>query len=286
MSDLLKFTGYDPELEEREALSAQCIDYDFGDFLCSGDIPDTRGIKDMMRRDDQWQMNSCAGFGLTNSAEVGFWLATGVWRQFNPHWSYRRGQEFSRIKGDNGATIHGVVRGGKENGLLPEDIENDGKPEFPYPKNQYDFRYPASASTIAKERRIGYSVELRSFQAMLNFLQGGQGAIVIGGPWGNWRPGAGGICDKFVSGGGGHARAYVDWIKIRGVWHLVEANSHFDNYGDNGFGYHTERFVEAQCRDPRFVAIGISDITLSPGDKPKQRKIPRYVKLAGVSQTS
>jgi hypothetical protein len=202
-SELQKFTGYDPELEERELLAAQCIDFDFGNFMCSGDIPETRGIKDMMRRDDQWNMNSCVGFGVTNAAEVGFWLSTGRWRQFNAHWSYRRGQEFSRITGDRGATIHGGVKGGKENGLLPEDVENDGKAEFPYPKNQYAFEYPPAARTLAAQRKIGYSVALRSFAAMLNFLQAGQGAIVIGGPWGNWKPGPGGICDRFASGGGG-----------------------------------------------------------------------------------
>ncbi len=279
MTDPIPFTGYNPTLEPRKLLAAQCLQYDFAKFVCSGEIPDTRGIKDMMRRDDQFSMNSCAGFGVTNSGEVGFWLQTGVWRQFNPHWSYRRGQEKSGIRGDTGATIHGVVRGGKEDGFLPEDIENDGKPEFLYPKNQYAFQYPAAAAVLAKQRRIGYSVELKSWQACVNFLQAGQGAIVIGGPWGNWRPDGAGICRRFSSGGGGHARAYVDWIHINGELMLVEANSHFKTYGVNGFAFHAQSFVEQQFSDSFFVAIGISDITLSPGDEPKQRRHRRFVKL-------
>jgi hypothetical protein len=274
-----QFTGYDPKIEPREQLAAQCLDYDFGNFVCSGEIPDTRGVKEIMRRDDQWSMNSCAGFGLTNSAEVAFWLQTGVWRQFNPHWSYRRGQEKSNIRGDSGATIDGVVRGAKENGLLPEDVQNDGIAEFPFPKNDYNFQYPATATTLAHDRRIGYSVELKSWQACVNFLQAGQGAIVIGGPWGNWKPLAGGICRRFASGGCGHARAYVDWIHIGGELMLVEANSHFASYGVNGFAFHTESFVSQQLSDRYFVAIGVSDVSLGPGDKPKQRRHRRFVKL-------
>lgn len=229
-------------------------------------------------REDQFRMNSCAGFGTIHAAAVGFWLATGVWRSFNPLWTYRRGQEIDGIRGDNGATIYGVTESAKRNGLLVQDIENDGKKEYPFPRDQYNFAFPGSCVNLAKERTVGYTVELKSFQAMLNFLQAGQGAIVIGGPWGNWSPDRNGFCDRFVSGGGGHARAYVDWATFDRRARLVEANSHFESYGDDGFAYHSEEFVNAQCSDRNFVAIGISDIKLSEGDKPKQRK-HRFVKL-------
>lgn len=279
MSSDTTFTGYDPSLEPRDMLASSCIDYDFEQFMCSGDIPDTRGLKHVMRRDDQYQMNSCAGFGCTNAGEVGFFLQTGKWRQFNPHWTYRRGQEISNIRGDRGATIFGVVEGAKRNGFLPEDIENDGKAEFPFPRDNYGFQYPASASQLAKDRTIGYSVEIKSWQAAVNFLQSGQGAIVIGGPWGNWSPDRRGICRRFAGGGGGHARAWIDWETIDGELMLVEINSHFKTYGDNGFAYHAQSFVDAQFADRSFVAIGISDVKLGPGDQPKQRPHRRYVKL-------
>jgi hypothetical protein len=279
----VRFTGYDPAREPREKLVAAALDYDFEQFRCSGDIPPTRGIKDLMRqngvREDQWAMNACAGFGMVHGSAVGFYLATGVWRTFNPHWTYRLGQKRDGINGDNGATIHNVVESGKLDGLLPQDVENDGKKEFPFPRDQYNFRYPPIAAGIAKDRKVGYSVVLRSFRAILNFLQAGQGAVIIGGPWGNWRPDANGICRQFRSGGGGHARAYVDWVTINGEVMLDEANSHFLTYGDEGHAYHTESFVDAQCRDPQFVAIGVSDISLGPGDKPKQRRHRRFVKL-------
>ncbi len=274
----IPFTGYVPENEPRELLTAQCIEYDFEQFTCSGDIPETRGIKDKMRRDDQYNMNSCAGFGMTNASEVGWWLKTGDNRQFNPLWTYRHGQARDGIRGDNGATIHNVVQSGKLDGLLAEDFENDGKAEQPYVRD-YNYRFPGQCADIAAQRKIGYSVELKSWQACVNFLQGGQGAIVIGGPWGNWRPNAAGVCDVFRGGGGGHARAYVDWITIGGRLMLVEANSHFDSYGEHGFGYHTQRFVDGQFSDRFFVAIGVSDISLGPGDEPKQRRHRRFVKL-------
>lgn len=272
MSD---FTGYLIDEEQRDLLRAESIDFDFGDFVCSGDIPDTRGVEDLMRRDDQNQMSSCTGFGLTNACEVGFWLQTGKWKQFNPHWSYIHGQKVNNIRGDRGAVVHGVVSAAKEVGLLPED--GDGLASFPYP-DRYEFRYPGSANEIAEKRKIGYSVELRSFDAILKFLQANQGGVICGGPFGNWTPAGNGICDRFSGGGGGHSMAYVDWKKINGQFHIVCANSHYKRFGLNGFCYMTERFMEAQFRDSSFCAFGVSDLTLGPGDKPKQR-IPRFVKL-------
>jgi hypothetical protein len=283
MTDPIRFTGYDYTIEKRELLRANAIDYDFEQFRCRGDVPDTFGIMDLMIekkiREDQWRMNSCAGFGAAHAAAVGFWLQTGVWRQFNPHWTYRRGQELDGIRGDNGATIWGVTQAMKAAGLLPEDIENDGKKEFPFPRDQYDFKYPASATTIAKERRIGYTAELKSAAAIFNFLEAGQGAVVIGGPWGNWSPDRSGICSQFRGGGGGHARAYIDRKTLNGRRHAIEINSHFESYGDRGFAYHTESFIDQQCADRNFVAIGVSDLSLSPGDEPKQRRYRRFVKL-------
>lgn len=253
------FTGYDPKLEERKLLSEQCIDFDIMSLTCSSDLPPTRGIKDLMRRDDQHQMNSCAGFGMTGAGEVTHYLQTLTWRQFNPLWTYRRGQEVSNIRGDNGATIHGVVTSSKKPGLLPEDVDNDGTPEYPY-RVQYDFPFPRECYEIAAQWTVGYSIELHGFDAILRFLQTNQGAIVTGGSWGNWKPDSRGICRRFVSGGGGHARCYVDWITIDGELFLVEANSHYASWGDNGFSYHSKSFVDGQDKDRWTVTIGVSDL--------------------------
>lgn len=253
------FTGYDPRRENRAGLTANAIKFDIMSLNCAGDIPDTRGIKDLMRRDDQHQMNSCAGFGMTNVLEVCHYNQTRVWRQFNPLWSYRRGQEVDNIRGDNGATIYGVTQAAKTKGGLPEDIDNDGKPEYPY-KVEYNFPFPRDCYDIAANWTIGYTIELRGFDQILRFLQTGQGAVVVGGAWGNWKPNSAGIATRFVSGGGGHARAYVDWTTINGVLHLVEANSHYKTYGDNGFAYHTKQFVDSQAQDKWTVTIGCSDL--------------------------
>ena len=253
------FTGYDPRRENRAGLTANAIKFDIMSLNCAGDIPDTRGIKDLMRRDDQHQMNSCAGFGMTNVLEVCHYNQTHVWRQFNPLWSYRRGQELDGIRGDNGATIFGVTQAAKTKGGLPEDIDNDGKAEYPY-KVEYNFPFPRDCYDIAANWTIGYTIELRGFDQILRFLQTGQGAVVIGSAWGNWKPSTQGIASKFVSGGGGHARAYVDTIRINGVLHLVEANSHYKTYGDNGFAYHTKHFVDSQAQDKWTVTIGCSDL--------------------------
>lgn len=274
------FTGYDPSFENREELENSHIDFDFTTFCCAAEVPPTRGIMEKMTREDQFSMNSCAGFGLVHAAQVAFYLQTGDFREFNPHWSYRAGQRVDRRNTDNGCSIGGVIKGGKTEGLLPQDIENDGTLDFPYPRDQYNFRYPASASEVAAKRKIGYSAAVPGWEGKLNFLQAGQGAIVIGGSWGNWAPDADGICREFRPSPRGpfHARAYVDWITIGGEVYLVEANSHFKQYGKKGYAFHNRRFVEAQDRDTAFVAAGVSDITLGPGDKPKERPF-RWISL-------
>jgi hypothetical protein len=253
------FTGYDPRKEERAALTAQCIKFDIMSLVC-GDVPETRGIKDLMRRDDQFNMNSCAGFGVTGTGEVTHYLQTGVWRQFNPLWSYRRGQEVSNIRGDNGATINGVVQAAKTKGFLPEDIDNNGTAEYPY-KVDYNFPFPRECWDIAANWKIGYSIELHGFDEILRFLQAGQGAVVVGGAWGNWRPGPDGIVRRFVGGGSGHARSIVDWVTINGEVFLVEPNSHYANWGKNGFSFQSKSFVDGQAKDKWTVTIGCSDLS-------------------------
>lgn len=265
------FTGYDPRLEEREALTGQCIQFDVRDLVVQGDLPDTRGIMKLMRRDDQFNMNSCAGFGATNAGEVGHFLRTKKWRQFAPKFTYKEGQKKSGIRGDRGATIHGVVRSMKEEGLLPEDVDGDGVVEYPYDTN-YNQTFPRSAYDVASKWKVGYSVELNggdAFDLQLRFLQSNQGAIVVGGPWGNWRPDSQGVCRRFSGGGGGHARARIDWIKLpNGETAIVEANSHGSRYGKNGFSFMTREFVNSEARDRWFVAIGVSDLS-----SPEPRKI-------------
>jgi hypothetical protein len=282
MSDPI-FTGYDPSFEDKDKLYAACLDYDFSKFVCSGDIPETRGIMDMMTREDQYSMNSCGGFGMAHTGQVCWWLQTGDFREFNPHWCYVKGQEIDGRRTDSGVSIRGVVEAAKRFGLLPQDVENDGKLEYAYPRDNYRFRYPKEAAAIAAQRKVGYSVAVKGWKAKLNFLQANQGAIVNGGSWGNWKPDRNGICRKFARttrySGGYHARAYVDWITINGEVFLVEANSHFKTFGKNGYSFHSEEFIEAQERDPAFVAVGVSDITLGPNDQPKQRKVRRFVKL-------
>lgn len=280
-----KFTGLvEMTTVQRNRMLAGCIDYDFEKMVCGADEMKSLGIMDLMIahgiREDQWQMNSCTGFGMAHVASVMFWLATGTWRQFNPHWCYRNAQLIDGIRGDNGATIDGVTEAAMRDGLLPQDVENDGVKEFPFLKNQYNATYPASARQLAAKRKVGYKVHLKTWQAMMNFLISGQGGIVVGGPWGNWSPDASGVCRRFAAGGGGHCRGRVDIKQINGEWVIVEPNSHFENYGDRGFGYITQEFAEAELRSSQFVAIGVSDLKLAPGDKPTPRK-RRFVNFTG-----
>jgi hypothetical protein len=256
-----EFTGYLIDLEPKEISYARnkALKFNLNTLMLQSDLPDTRNIKDVMRRDDQGRVGSCTGFGGTHAYEVAYFLMTGKWRQFQPMWTYKKAQPYSGIRGDRGATITGVIKAGLNDGFLPEDFDNDGNPETVYRPN-YNMTFPPNSKEIAKPWTFGYHVEVRTFDDILRFLQANQGGVVTGGPWGRWEPNRDGICDRFSGGGGGHARAYVDWIKIDGQTMLVEANSHGDGWGDNGFSYHTKRFCDTQARNSQFVAFGISNL--------------------------
>ncbi len=272
-----EFTGYLIDEENRLELAANSIDFDFAEIVC-GDFPDTRGIKKLMQRTDQYRMNSCGGFGMAHASNVAWFCQTGQWREFNPLFAYREGQKKCGINGDRGVTIGGVTSAGKDVGLLVKDVEGDGTIEFPYFQD-YNHQFPAEVYRIAALRKVGYTAVLRSWDAMMGFLRSNQGGIVVGGPWGNWAPDKNGVYRNYRGGGGGHARALVDWEKRGNEYVLVEANSHFKSFGDNGFGYVPRDFMEDQLSDGRFIAIGVSDIKLPPGDVPKHRPYRRFVKF-------
>lgn len=251
-------TGYLIEEENHELIAATSLDFDLMELQPLGDVPATRGIKDVMKRSDQGPVNSCTGFGMTHAAEVCMFNQTQVWRQFHPMWIYKQGQKLDGIRGDRGATISGVVKAAKR-GLLPEDFDGDGQPETVYSTN-YNMRYPEGSDAVAAQWKIGYSKIVRTFDDCLRFLQTGQGAIFTGESWGGWRPSSTGIVTKWKSGGGGHACAIIDWITIKGKVYLVHVNSHGSRWGSNGFAYLSKGFVDARARNSRLTSVGVSDL--------------------------
>lgn len=281
-----EFTGYELGCEDWEALKRECVDIDFAQLVQGDEKPQPRGMVELFKkynvRRDQGGIGSCAGFGLCHAAASCFYMQAGNFRIFNPMWTYKLGQKIFGTRGaQSGTSIHSVVTSGKRDGLLPEDIERDGKVEFPYSDRAYDKAFPASAAGIAQNWKIGFAVRLTSWDAMVKGITSGILSIVTGGDWGNWAHDKNGVCRKFRRGGGGHARCYND-IKYlpNGELTLCEPNSHYKTWGDDGWTYHTREFVEAQLESPSFVAIGISDLTLGPDlVLPKPRKVPRFVKF-------
>ena len=243
-------TGYNLRSEERKLLSAQCLEFDVMSLQPASDPPLTRGIKDLMCCGDQSDTAS-TGYGMTTAAAVAFYIQTGVWRQFNPLWTYRHAQMVSDVQGAIGSTVYGSLYSAMCDGLLPEST---------YPVVNYSHQFPQVCYAKAYQWRIGYSLELKGFNAILRFLQTNQGGVVTGGAWGNWAPNSRGICERFISGSNGRCRAYIDWTTIDGKIHLVEASSADQTYGDNGFSYHTQIFVDSQAQDKNTVTIGVSDL--------------------------
>lgn len=281
-----EFTGYELGCEDLEALSRECVDIDLSQIVCGDDQLQSRGMFELFTkhgiRRSQGGIGSCAGAGMCHGAASLFYMQAGSFRVFNPMWTYKLGQKRFGTRGaQSGTSITSVVQSAKEDGLLPEDIERDGKLEFPYSDRDYSKAFPASAAGIAANWKIRMAVRITSWDAMVKGLGLGIISVITGGPFGNWKPDTNGICRKFVRGGGGHARAYVD-IKFLPSGEILacEPNSHHEGWGKKGWTFHSREFFEAQLKDPSFIAIGVSDMTLGPDQVlPKPRKVPRFVKF-------
>jgi hypothetical protein len=281
-----EFTGYELGCEDLAALKAECVDIDFAQLVCGDDQLQSRGMFELFTKNKirrcQGGIGSCAGAATCHAGASVYYMQAGNFRVFNPMWTYKLGQKRFGARGaQSGTSIQSVVKSGKEDGLLPEDIERDGKLEFPYSDRDYNKLFSASAAEVAKNWKFGFAVQIKSWDALVKGIGTGILSVITGGPWGNWKPDAQGICRKFRSGGGGHARCYND-IKFLPSGEILacEPNSHYDTWGVNGWTFHSREFFEAQLQDPSFVAIGVSDMTLGP-DKvlPKPRKVPRFVKF-------
>ena len=281
MSEIAKFTGYDPKIEPRELLTASCIQFDYGNITCSSDMP-PRKIREKFAKQgwplSQQMMSSCAGWATVHGGTVCNLLATGEFRAFFPTWTYKHARRRDGIRGDNGATIHNVVVSAKEDGLLPVDVDRNGKAEFIYNERDFEPNFPASAAEVAEKFQIKFSVELRSFEAIVNFIKSGSGAVIIGSGWGGVRPDAKGVVRSWSPGGGAHARSWCDVEEIDGEEVITECNSWSTEWAIKGFAFYTRKAVEQLLRDRWTVFIGISDLEVE-NNVPKPRKIREFVKF-------
>jgi len=269
-----EFTGYAIDDEDINALVKESVDYDFEYLPMLGDAPKKYDPRSWWRMENQGAVGRCAGMASSSVGELCFNRQRDGKKiiQFNGHASYIWAQKNSNgLYGrDRGSTIHGNVKAAKEMGFCPIDWNHDGKVDYPLPK-RYVTEIPGQAKTYAAKYRIGYSAFLETFDAILNFLRGGQGGVFVGGSWGNWRPNREGVADRFRSGGSGHAWSILGWDLTRKVFNedvLLAANSHGERSWKNGWCYLTRGFIKQFASHRHTVIAGMSDLT-----DPEPRKV-------------
>ena len=268
------FTGYAIDDEDIQAVVRESIDYDFECLPMLGDAPEVYDPRDWWRMENQGAVGRCAGMASSSVGEMCFNRQSKGKKiiQFNGHASYIWAQKNSRglFGSDRGSTIHGNVKAAKEIGFCPMDWDKDGRVDYPLPP-RYTTDIPQQAEIYAAQYKIGYSAFLETFDAILNFLRGGQGGVFVGGSWGNWRPSREGIADRFSGGGGGHAWCILGWDVSRSRFSedlLLAANSHGTRSWVNGWCYLTRDFIKQFTRHQHTVIAGMSDLT-----DPEPRKV-------------
>jgi len=269
-----EFTGYALEAEDKNAVIREAIDFHFQSLPMRDDAPVKYDPRSYWRMENQGAVGRCAGMASSSVGEACFNRQSGGKKviQFNGHSSYIWAQQNSRgLYGrDRGSTIHGNVKAAKEIGFCPMDWDKDGTVDYPLPR-RYTTDIPPQAKTYAAKYKIGYSAFFETFDEILAFLRNGQGGVFVGGSWGNWRPNAQGVADRFSGGGGGHAWCILGWDLSRSTFGedvLLAANSHGTRSWLEGWCFLTRNFIKQFARHNHTVIAGMSDLT-----DPEPRKV-------------
>jgi hypothetical protein len=260
------FTGYAIEKENRHYLRTAATPFYAAVEGAMKDAPDVYLPEEMgMRTENQGGVGRCAGMASSTAGEDLYHRITGEFIQFNGHYSYIRAQQFDRISGDRGSTIHGNVKAAYEYGFCPEDWKADGTIDYPLPP-KYTTKLPKDADQYAQHYKIGYHGWIKTIDQWDAFLYSFQGPIVVGARWGNWRPDRNGVCSRFTGGRGGHAWYVGGWNRKRGLYRML--NSHGTRWGQNGWAWLTRDFVVGMLRDNYTAAVGISNLTTPVPQRP------------------
>jgi len=171
-------------------------------------------------------------------------------------WAYIRGQMVDGIRGDNGATISGVVRAAMDDGICRDALS-------PY-TGRYYTSFPAACAAEAKQHRLRSSAKLRSYDECAAFLRSGTGAIIFGTSCVRSIMDSRGTIESLSGGSaGGHAMPWVSCTErkdSRGRNYLDMPQSWGRSYGDNGWAQWAPSCVDQVCRDPQSEVIGVSDL--------------------------
>jgi hypothetical protein len=260
-----EFSGWDPELEDRDGLRATATDLLTpvrGLFSAPKSI-DPRGV---LKVEDQGDQGACRGHALSTNLELIHYYASGQMVQLSRAFAYYGTQAIDRISGDRGSTIMGGVKLAKKYGLPPE-------PEWHYPPN-YKPVPPKPWEDLyraAEPFRIRQHAMINSYDDAYTFLGSGLGGIDLGIIWNSYCSSSGIISKYQETRGGGHAVCIVGYDPD-GL--LIFANSWRKSWGRSGYGLIYPEAFNAMCRGVYTVAVGLSDMATPQ---------PRLIDWSGVN---
>lgn len=249
-------SGYAWEQEDRIYLASGKT---FASAVVAGEIPDTVDPRTWgMKLDDQGSMSSCTGHAMTHCGEFCAAVDSKLKQrpQFSRMYAYIRGQMMSGIRGDNGATIAGVVKASMQYGLCPENL-------WPYPNPvRYSNKIPGGCDTAANQFKLLNHTVMSSANQCLQYLSSGYGAIIIGIPWTSSLANCTGkIALRDVKGrGGGHAVTLAGYLTRSGQRKLLLCNSHYSTWGINGWAEVDMDAAQYWC-DTDCDLIGVTDVS-------------------------
>ena len=226
--------GYRQDLEDYEYLKANAQS---SSQYCFGDI-DPRllgkpmGLTNVIRKENQSQMNSCAGNSGSTIFEAGLYHQSNhtILIQLSRMWAYVKGQEKAGISGDNGATLAGVLQALKE-GCPLEELA-------PY-TNSYYTHFSKQAEEDAPSRKVKSWSPVTTVQEVYEGLAKRIGGLYLGIPWTGEcnNPNNGRIDYYRPARVGGHAICILDWCEEKskdGRPYLDLFNSWGKSYGIDG----------------------------------------------------
>lgn len=202
--------------------------------------------------EDQAQMSSCVGHGLSSGCEVLHYIDTSGQSivELSRMYAYRTSQICSGITGDNGATISGAAKAARDYGLCLEKT-------MPYP-SRYVTSIPPQAEEEGKKHPVLEHSVMQSADECYNWIGSGLGFILIGVP----------VHESLMNCDGELTRLAG---RIVGA-HCMVLHGYFEDgdfdlenswgvrWGNNGFAKVRRSIVDQWCRDPQSEVIAFSDI--------------------------
>lgn len=253
--------GYRRDLEDMGYLVAGSS---APELYCTGNIDPLNmgqpiGMIDVIKDENQYQLNSCAGnSGTTVQEGCMYHESKGSVRvQLSRMMAYITGQRKAGITGDRGATLAGVLQASKEGGVCLEEYA-------PY-TGKYYTSFSAEAIEDAKKRRLKAWSPVTTLEQIYEGLAKRVGGLYLGIAWTpECSQPANGCIERYsYQRAGCHAICIMDWTDKRDRSkrpYLRLFNSWGPQWGDRGTAHVAPDALRSMLESPLTVAYFLTEM--------------------------